>query len=189
MTFNLNEPIFQKNLQFGDIWPRNRQKIAQTEVFGHFLDFASLVFLDLAHNDRWAWCLVVFLQFASPVSVFLLNSEITLDGFKKPYRLDITASSGGLLIYVKASLLSKIINHYDFQKDIQCIAMELNVTNKKYVIFSIYRPPKQNINYFLNSLPEGLDFYLKHYENNCILGDFNATPSNLCFTLFLENQN
>ena len=66
------KPIFQKNLQFGDIWPRNCQKIAQIEVFGHFLNFASLVFLDIAHNDRWAWCLVVFLNFADPVNVFLL---------------------------------------------------------------------------------------------------------------------
>ena len=48
------KPIFQKKLQFGDIWPRNCQKNAQVEVFGHFLDFASLVFLDFAHNDRWA---------------------------------------------------------------------------------------------------------------------------------------
>ena len=45
-----------------------------------------------------------------------LNSKIALDGFKKPYQLDVTASSGGLPIYVKASLPSKIINHYDFQK-------------------------------------------------------------------------
>ena len=42
-------PIFQKNLQFGD-----REKIAQIEVFGHSIVFASLVFLDFAHNDRWA---------------------------------------------------------------------------------------------------------------------------------------
>ena len=27
--------------------------------------------------------------------------------------------------------------------------MELNVANKKYAIFPIYRPPKQNMNYFL----------------------------------------
>ena len=46
------KPIFQKNLQFGDMSPKNRQKIAQIEVFGHFLDFALLVFLDFAHNDR-----------------------------------------------------------------------------------------------------------------------------------------
>ena len=65
---------FQKNVLFGDIWPQNRQNVTQTYVFaGHFLDFASLVFLDFAHNDRWAWCLVVFLQFAGPVSVFLLS--------------------------------------------------------------------------------------------------------------------
>ena len=57
------KPILQKNLQFGDIWPRNCQKIAQIEVFGHFLGFALCVFLDFLHNDRCAWCLVVFLQF------------------------------------------------------------------------------------------------------------------------------
>ena len=48
------KPIFQKNLKFGDIWSRNRQKTARIEAFGHFLDFASSVFLDFAHNDRWA---------------------------------------------------------------------------------------------------------------------------------------
>ena len=70
--------IFQKKLQIGHILPRNRLNIAQIEVFGHFLEFASysnlhtrLAFLDFAHNDRWAWCLVVFLQFAGSVNVFL----------------------------------------------------------------------------------------------------------------------
>ena len=67
-------PIFQKKFLFGDIWLRNLQKITQIEVFGHFLDFASLVFLDFAHNDRWAWCLVAFVQFAGPVNVLLFNT-------------------------------------------------------------------------------------------------------------------
>ena len=44
-----------------------------------------------------------------------LNGEIALEGFKKPYRLDVTASSDGLLICVKVSLLSNIINYYDFK--------------------------------------------------------------------------
>ena len=48
MTFNLNETYFQRYLT-----SKPSKKIAQNEVFGHFLDFASLVFLDLAHNDRW----------------------------------------------------------------------------------------------------------------------------------------
>ena len=45
------KPIFQKIYNL-DIWPRNCQKIAQIEIFGHFIDFASLVFLDFGHNDR-----------------------------------------------------------------------------------------------------------------------------------------
>ena len=73
------KPIFQKSLQSGHIWPRNRQKKnAQIEVFGHFIDFASLAFLDFARNDRWAWCLVVFLQFTGPVNVFLFKMQITV---------------------------------------------------------------------------------------------------------------
>ena len=67
------KPVFQKKLQFGDIWRRNRQKIAQIEVFSSFLDCPSLLFLDFAINGKWAWCLVAFLQFARPVNVFLLS--------------------------------------------------------------------------------------------------------------------
>ena len=59
-----------------------------------------------------------------------LNSEITFELFKKPYQSHVTASSQGLLIYVKPGLTPKIIYHYDFQKDIQCTAMELSVANK-----------------------------------------------------------
>ena len=48
------KPIFQKscNLEISDV--EIVKKIAQIEEFGHFLDFASSVFLDFAHNDRWA---------------------------------------------------------------------------------------------------------------------------------------
>ena len=68
--------IFQKSLQFWDIWSQNRQKIVQIEVFGYFLDFASLVFLDFARNDRLAWCLVDVLQFAGSVNVFLFIMKL-----------------------------------------------------------------------------------------------------------------
>ena len=74
MTFNLTF-----NLQFGDIWPGNHQNIAQIEVFGYFLDFASLVFLNFAHNDRWEWYLVVFLQFAGPVNVYTEKTKSKLE--------------------------------------------------------------------------------------------------------------
>ena len=75
MTFNLNE----KFETWRYLTSKSSKKIAQIEVFGHFLDFASLVFLDFAHNDRRTWCLVVFLQFAGPVNLFLFHHLLLLD--------------------------------------------------------------------------------------------------------------
>ena len=78
MTFNLNETYFSEKCSIWRYLTSQSSKIVQIEVFGHFLNFASLVFLDFAHNDRRAWCLVVFLQFASPFNVFLLNLKMAI---------------------------------------------------------------------------------------------------------------
>ena len=51
MTFNLNETYCSEIFAVSRYLALIRQKIAQVEVFGHFLDFASLVFLHFAHND------------------------------------------------------------------------------------------------------------------------------------------
>ena len=44
-----------------------------TKGFWPFSRLCIISFLDFAHNDRWAWCSVVFLQFTGPVNVFLFN--------------------------------------------------------------------------------------------------------------------
>ena len=36
---------------------KNGQNLAQNEVFGYFLEIASLVFANFAYDDRQAWCL------------------------------------------------------------------------------------------------------------------------------------
>ena len=64
----------------------------------------------------------------------------------------------------------------------------MNISTKKYALLSIYRPPNQNINFFLDRLLEALDIYSKHYENICIFGDFNATLENNDMINFMSNQ-
>ena len=54
MAFNLNETYFSEKFAIWIYLISKSSKIVQIEVFDHFLDFASLVFLDFAHNDRWA---------------------------------------------------------------------------------------------------------------------------------------
>ena len=105
-------------------------------------------------------------------------TQFAIKGFGKPYHLDITSNSAGLLFYVKANLPSKLIGFYNFSSEIQCILIVSNISTKKYALLSIYRPPNQNINFFLDKLSEAHDIYSKHYGNICIFGDFNATPEN-----------
>ena len=50
MTFNLNETYFSEKFAIWRYLTSKLSKIAQIEVFGHFLDFALLVFLDFAQS-------------------------------------------------------------------------------------------------------------------------------------------
>ena len=70
MTFNLNETFFSERFVIWRYLTSKSSKNSQIEVFGNFLDVESLVFFNFALNDRWAWCLVVFVQFAGTVNVF-----------------------------------------------------------------------------------------------------------------------
>ena len=117
------------------------------------------------------------------------TAQYAIKGFNKPYRVDITSNSGDLLFYVKANLSSKLICFYNFPNEIQCIPIELNISTEKYALLSLYRPPNQNINLFLDKLSAALDIYSKHYENICTLGDFNATPENNDMINFMKLSN
>ena len=74
MTFNLNEIYFSEKICNLEIFVLEKKNV-EIKVFGHFLDFASSVFFDFAHNNRWEWCVVVFLQFASPFNLFLFFNK------------------------------------------------------------------------------------------------------------------
>ena len=72
------------DLQFG--WNLFFRKIFNLEIFDFeivincpnwsYWPFSRLCIISFSHNDRWAWCLVIFLQFAGPVSVFLFLLKI-----------------------------------------------------------------------------------------------------------------
>ena len=71
MTFNLNETYFFWKIYNLEIFDLEIVKtLPKLRFSAIFSTFASFVFLDSA---RWAWCVVVFLQFASPFNVFLFH--------------------------------------------------------------------------------------------------------------------
>ena len=106
-----------------------------------------------------------------------MEGQFCLEGFRSPFRLDKSGKSGGLLIYVKSNLPSRLLTDYKLPNDIQLIPIELNLRKDKWFVISLYRPPRQSISYFIEHLSYLLDFYASKYSNVLIMGDFNETAT------------
>ena len=126
---------------------------------------------------------------------FLVVSETKLDssfptgqfnllGFRTPYRKDLLAKSGGLLVYVNSNIPSKVLKIPDCPSDVQVIPVEINLKKEKWLIIAIYTPPSQCKNYFLTELTKILHKCRGSYENTIILGNFNMQPINQTLKTF-----
>ena len=112
-----------------------------------------------------------------PTGMFLIP------GFSKPYRLDRTSNGGGLLLFVRADLPSKLLTAMPVPENCEHFFIELNFRNKKkWLIGNIYIPQKGQIADNLFSLSKCLDYYYRIFDNVLLLGDFNAevTESKMC---------
>ena len=112
-----------------------------------------------------------------------------IDGYSKPYRLDLTYRSGGILIYVNENIPSRFLDSYIIKKDLQIIPIAINIRKQKWIVLSIYRNPKQCIKYFLAELSSIIDFYNSKFENLLVMGDFNTEADTPEFIDFLTKHN
>ena len=117
------------------------------------------------------------------------NSQYLIPGFHKPLRMDVSSWRGGLLVYIKSSLPSKMLTKFKLPNNIQIIPFELNLRKDKWLFVSIYKPPLQNNQYFVSILSDLLDFYSNEYDNKVVLGDFNLEPSSPSMLSFMDSQN
>ena len=112
-----------------------------------------------------------------------------MPGYYKPNRLHITDKQGGLLVYIKSHLPSRLLSIHNTANVIQVIPFELNLRKEKWMFMCIYRPPKQNNQYFLENLSSIADHYSSIYDNYIFLGDFNMEPNCSALTSFMQSFN
>ena len=115
------------------------------------------------------------------------NSQFLIPGFHVPMRLDITSKRGGMLVYIKSSQSSRIMSNFKLRENIQVIPFELNLRKIKGLFVSIYKPPLQSNNYFLDALNDLLDFYSGIQDNKVVFGDFNLEPTNPVMINFMDS--
>ena len=105
------------------------------------------------------------------------DSEFYLQGYRRPYRLNVSDTSGGLLVYVNSAIPSRPLSSLSKPKDMQVLLIELNLRHHKWLLITIYRHHSQNLKHFLTNLSLLVEYYSERYESVVILGDFNGTPT------------
>ena len=107
-----------------------------------------------------------------------------MDGFSKPYRLDRNKNGGGIMIFIRYTVSSKILEKHIFPNDVESIFVELNFRKCKWLLCGTYHPPSQSDEYFLNNLDKALDTYSR-YNKVLLMGDFNTQTSEQRIEFFL----
>ena len=90
------------------------------------------------------------------------STQIFLEGYRSLYRLDISHKSGGLLVYVKATIPFRQLSLLKFQFRIQALPFELNLRKEKWLVISIYRQLLDLLSQFPEFLTGIIDFPLMH---------------------------
>ena len=99
-----------------------------------------------------------------------LESLFLMDGFSKPYKLDRNKNGGGVMIFIRDTISSKILEKHIFPNDVESIFVELNFRKCKWLLCGTYHPPSQSDEYFFNNFDKALDTYSK-YDKVLLVGD------------------
>ena len=105
-----------------------------------------------------------------PTGQFLIN------GYSEPFRIDRNSQGGGIMLYVREDIPSKLVGVET--SPTEGFYVEINLRKKKWLLCCSYNPNKNNIQF--------------HLENLFILEDFNVSIDNsymagFCDTYYLRS--
>ncbi len=101
------------------------------------------------------------------------NNAFLINNYKAPMCHDRDEFGGGLMQYVRKGVVCNRVPSYEVSS-LELICSELTVNKKKWIIYSIYRPPERsNLDPFFSALSLSLNSALDKYDNVIIMGDIN----------------
>ena len=104
------------------------------------------------------------------------TAQVLIKGFSGPYRFDRNSKGGGLLLYIREDVPSKILT-YSSNCDIEIILVEINLRKRKWLSNGSYNPNKSQTSHHLECLNSLLEEYSERYENYVFIGDFSVNTS------------
>ena len=68
------------------------------------------------------------------------DSQLKIDGFRLPYRLDRNKHGGGVMIFVNEDIPSKLVSKHTLPDDIEGMFIEIKFRKTKGLILGTYHP-------------------------------------------------
>ena len=101
------------------------------------------------------------------------TENFLINNYQKPIRRDRNEFGGGLMHFFRKGVVCNRVPAFESLNN-ELICPDLLVCKKKWIIFSIYRPPEaSNLELFFRELSFSLNSALDKYENVIIMGDIN----------------
>ena len=114
------------------------------------------------------------------------RAQFHIHGFGEPYRFDRNGKGGGILLYIRDDIPSKLI---ESKMTIEGLFVEINLRKKKWLLCCSYNPKKSLVCNHLKEIGNNLDLLSSKYDNYLLMGDFNAEPSEPVISDFCEIYN
>ena len=100
-------------------------------------------------------------------------AQFHIEGFKPPIRLDRNAYGGGIIVYIRENIPSKLLQKLIFESDSKGIFFELHLRKTKFLFFAGYNPQRARISAYLSNVEIVLSKFINDYDNIVMMGDFN----------------
>ena len=103
-------------------------------------------------------------------STFPAN-QFYLNGYNVHYRNDGNTNGGGILVYIRDDIRSRITECENLPSSIEGLVIELYFNFKKWLLICSYNPHRNSIKEQIRVLSCCLDENIKKHENITLMGD------------------
>ena len=114
--------------------------------------------------------------------------QFYVEGFTMTYKLDRNCNGGGVIIYVREDIPSKILEKHKLPQDVEDMFVVLNLRKIEWLLFGTYHSPSENDQYYFEALDKALDCYNSH-DRIVLIGDFSSEDHETCMETFLYQYN
>ena len=113
------------------------------------------------------------------------EGQFKIPGLISPFRQDRNEFGGGIMVFVREDIPSKVISKETLS--IEGMFIELNFRKKKWLVSCSYNPNFNTITDHLEILRRNLGLYSVQYENLILIGSFNTDINHFCMNIFCES--